>query len=204
MINTQLIPRGIRDRNLLSVMEKIPRHIFVPKNLQTEAYEDHPLPIGEGQTISQPYMVAWMTESLKLTGLEKVLEIGTGSGYQTAILAELSKEVYTVETIASLSVNSQENLRKLNYKNIFFKIDDGTIGWSDKSPFDRIIVTAGANDVPPPLFEQLSENGRMLIPIGERHMQDLFLVEKINGKMQTDNLGSCVFVPLTGRHGMKY
>lgn len=203
MIVTQLIPRGIKDKRLLQVFENIQRDLFVPDNFAPHAYEDHPLPIGENQTISQPFMQAWMTELLELTGKEKVLEIGTGSGYQTAILAELSRLVYSVEILPALSMKAQITLGTLGYKNIFFKIYDGTQGWSEKSPFDRIIVTAGASFIPPPLFEQLIEGGRMVIPVGEPQVQNLILARKIKGKMVTEDLGKCVFVPLVGKYGMK-
>lgn len=203
MIETQLITRGISDKRLLDAMVKVKRHLFVPKQLQNSAYADHPLPIGEGQTISQPFMVAWMTDVLNLSGQEKVLEIGTGSGYQTAILAELSKKVYTVERIASLSQKAQETLDTLGYKNISFKIGDGTEGWAQEAPFDRIIVTAASPSVPEPLFEQLAEKGILVIPVGERFMQILTLVEKVDGKQRTKKLEGCMFVPLIGKYGME-
>ncbi|MCX5781719.1 MAG: protein-L-isoaspartate(D-aspartate) O-methyltransferase [Elusimicrobia bacterium] len=202
MVQQQLIPRGISDKRVLSAMEKVPRHLFVPEKLKEFSYEDGPLPIGEGQTISQPYMVAWMSELLKLTGKEKVLEIGTGSGYQTAVLAELADEIYTVETIEVLSSNAQRILNKMGYKNIFFKTGDGTLGWDEKSPFDRILITAAADKVPPKLFEQLAEKGKMVVPLGERYFQLCSVVEKINGKMTIQKLDGCTFVPLVGKYGM--
>ncbi len=204
MIETQLIPRGINDKNVLKAMKKIPRDIFVPKEYKDKAYEDHPLPIGTGQTISQPYIVALMTQVLELTGKEKVLEIGTGSGYQTAILAELSYRIYTVERVKALSEKAQEVLKSLNYENIYFKIGDGTEGWEEYSPYDRIIVTAAANLVPQPLIEQLSsDNGKMVIPIGERFSQVLTLITKKQNKVEEKGICDCVFVPLIGKYGYK-
>ncbi|MBN1621767.1 MAG: protein-L-isoaspartate(D-aspartate) O-methyltransferase [Endomicrobiales bacterium] len=202
MIKTQLIPRGISDKRVLDAIRKVKRHLFVTKAFQDTAYFDHPLPIGEGQTISQPYMVAWMTELLNLKGTEKVLEIGTGSGYQTAVLSELAKHVFTIERIETLSINAQKILNDLNYKNISFKIGDGTEGWQNEAPFDRILITAGSPVVPAPLLKQLSEGGKLLIPLGERFAQNLTMVEKKDGKMTTKELGACVFVPLIGRHAV--
>lgn len=204
MIDFQLKARGIKDAGVLRAMEKIPRTMFVPRQLQQYAYEDNPLPIGEGQTISQPYMVAVMTELLSLSGREKVLEIGTGSGYQTAILAELSGEVYTIEIVASLSEKAKEALNKLGYTNVFFKTGDGTEGWPGAAPFDRIIVAAATDHVPEPLFEQLTEAGKMAIPLGERYTQILTLVEKQNGKQITTNYDLCTFVPLLGKYGAEF
>jgi len=204
MIETQLIPRGINNRNVLSAMKKIPRHLFVPEEYMDNAYEDHPLPIGSGQTISQPYMVALMTQVLELTGKEKTLEIGTGSGYQTAILAELSYKVYTVERIKSLSEKAQEILKKLKYENIYFKVGDGTEGWKEFAPYDRIIVTASSNSIPEPLIEQLSQNkGRLVIPIGEKFSQVLTLVIKDKENLEKKEICDCVFVPLIGKYGYK-
>jgi protein-L-isoaspartate(D-aspartate) O-methyltransferase len=203
MVRTQLIPRGIRDERVIAAMRKVPRHIFVPETMQQRAYDDMALSIGEGQTISQPYMVAIMTELLELKGGEKVLEIGTGSGYQAAILAELSREVYTVERIAALGALAEERLRVLAYRNVQVKIDDGTLGWIDQSPFDRILITAGAPKVPDPLLEQLAEDGILLAPVGDRYSQQL--VKKIKGKggIREELHTLCVFVPLIGRHGWK-
>ncbi|MBN1824506.1 MAG: protein-L-isoaspartate(D-aspartate) O-methyltransferase [Endomicrobiales bacterium] len=198
MIEEQLKPRGIRDERVLAAMGKIPRELFVPLKFRDASYADHPLPIGSDQTISQPYMVAWMSELLKLTGREKVLEIGTGSGYQTAVLAELSKEVFTVERLPELSAAARKVLKELDYKNIFFAAGDGALGWSEHAPFDRIIVTAAAESIPRPLLEQLADPGRMLIPVGPRSMQQLVLVEKSEGVVGKTALGGCVFVPLIG------
>jgi protein-L-isoaspartate(D-aspartate) O-methyltransferase len=203
MVKNQLIPRGIADEDVLRAMGKIPRHLFVEEALVGEAYNDHPLPIGHKQTISQPYIVALMTEALALTGKEKVLEIGTGSGYQTAILAELADRVYTVERIEALLEKGKELLQSLGYKNIFFKAYDGTLGWEDFAPFDAIMVTAGAPKVPDPLLKQLADGGRMIIPIGNRYSQDLIKVTRVKDRFVEKNLGGCRFVDLIGEHGWK-
>jgi protein-L-isoaspartate(D-aspartate) O-methyltransferase len=203
MVKNQLIPRGIADENVLRAMGKIQRHLFVEEALVGEAYNDHPLPIGHKQTISQPYIVALMTEALELTGREKVLEIGTGSGYQTAILAELADSVYTVERIEPLLEKSKDLLQSLGYKNIYFKAYDGTLGWEDFAPFDAIIVTAGAPKVPDPLLKQLADGGRMIIPIGNKYSQDLIQVTRVKDRFVEKNLGGCRFVDLIGQHGWK-
>jgi protein-L-isoaspartate(D-aspartate) O-methyltransferase len=203
MVKNQLIPRGIADENVLRAMGKIKRHLFVEEALVGEAYNDHPLPIGHKQTISQPYIVALMTEALALTGKEKVLEIGTGSGYQTAILAELSANVYTVERIEPLLERSKSLLLSLGYTNVYFKAYDGTLGWEDFSPFDAIMVTAGAPKVPDPLLKQLSDEGRMIIPIGNKYSQDLIKVTRHKDRFVEKNLGGCRFVDLIGEHGWK-
>jgi protein-L-isoaspartate(D-aspartate) O-methyltransferase len=203
MVKTQLVPRGIRDPRLLEVMAKVPRHLFVEEALSGEAYNDHPLPIGHKQTISQPYIVALMTEALELTGQEKTLEIGTGSGYQTAILAELSRQVFTVERIKDLMVSARKILDALGYTNILFKGFDGTLGWKEFEPFDAIIVTAGAPKIPKPLLDQLAEGGRLVIPVGDRFSQDLIKVTKRQGRTTEENLGGCRFVDLIGLYGWK-
>jgi protein-L-isoaspartate(D-aspartate) O-methyltransferase len=203
MVKNQLIPRGISDPRLLEVMGKVPRHLFIEEALVGEAYNDHPLPIGHKQTISQPYIVALMTEALGLTGKEKTLEIGTGSGYQTAILAELSNTVYTVERIKDLLVKARTLLGELSYTNIFFKAFDGTLGWKDNEPYDAIIVTAGAPKIPQPLLDQLGEGGRLIIPVGNRFSQELIKVTKKRGSYIEKNLGGCRFVDLVGIHGWK-
>jgi protein-L-isoaspartate(D-aspartate) O-methyltransferase len=203
MVKNQLVPRGIADENVLRAMGKIQRHLFVEEALVGEAYNDHPLPIGHKQTISQPYIVALMTEALELTGKEKVLEIGTGSGYQTAILAELSAQVYTVERIEPLLERSKSLLRSLGYTNIYFKAYDGTLGWEDFAPFDAIMVTAGAPKVPAPLLKQLADGGRMIIPIGNKYSQDLIKVTRVKDRFVEKNLGGCRFVDLIGEHGWK-
>ena len=203
MVKTQLIPRGITDREVLRVMGKIPRHLFVGKDLIHEAYNDHPLPIGHNQTISQPYMVALMTQALELTGKERTLEIGTGSGYQTAILAELSKEVYTIERIEPLLEKAKELLGSLGYENIFFKAFDGTLGWEEYAPFDAIMVTAGAPKIPQPLMDQLADGGRMVIPVGDRMTQELIKITRKGHNFNRKNMGGCRFVDLIGIHGWK-
>jgi len=201
MVRTQIESRGITDRLLLEAMRKIPREKFVDEEFKGSAYEDHPLPIGEGQTISQPYIVALMTQSLKLKGKEKVLEIGTGSGYQTAVLAELSREVYSIERYESLVARARLVLESLGYTNVQIFTGDGTEGLEEYAPYDRIIVTAAAPQVPPPLIEQLAEGGRLVIPVGSLYSQDLQVVEKKRGKIFTRTEGGCVFVPLVGKYG---
>ena len=203
MVKTQLIPRGINDKRVLGAMGKIPRDRFIEEALKGEAYNDHPLPIGHKQTISQPYIVALMTEAIELTGNERTLEIGTGSGYQTAILAELSEKVYTVERIKSLLVKSRNILAELGYNNILFKAFDGTLGWKEYEPYDAIIVTAGAPNVPQPLLDQLAEGGRLIIPVGNRFSQELIKMTKKRGRYIQKNLGGCRFVDLIGVHGWK-
>ena len=203
MVKTQLISRGIKDWRVLSVMGKVQRDRFVEEALVGEAYNDHPLPIGHGQTISQPYMVALMTEALGLEGNEKVLEIGTGSGYQTAILAELADKIYTVERIRSLMVRARGILADLNYNNILFKAFDGTLGWKEFEPYDAIIVTAGSPRLPQPLLDQLAEGGRLVIPTGNKFSQELMKVTKKKGTYTQKNLGGCRFVDLVGIHGWK-
>lgn len=203
MVKDQLIRRGINDKRVLEAMRKVPRHLFVPQDVINEAYNDYPLPIGHGQTISQPYMVALMTEALELKGDEKTLEIGTGSGYQTAILAELCKEVYTIERIISLLDKAKKVLKKLGYKNIFFKAGDGTLGWPENRPYDAIIVTAGAPKIPQPLLDQLADKGRLVIPVGDRFSQELVKITKIKDDIIRENLGGCRFVDLIGIHGWK-
>lgn len=203
MVTEQLIWRGISDPRVLEVFRKVLRHKFVPPTLQDIAYSDHPLPVGEGQTISQPYMVALMTEKLGLTGDEKVLEIGTGSGYQAAILLELAREVYSVERYKTLADKAEEILKELGYKNIKIKVGDGTIGWEEHAPYDGIIVTAGAPDIPKSLLSQLNENGRLVIPVGGRFSQVLTLVEKKKDRFTTQDICGCVFVPLIGKEGWR-
>ena len=201
MVEEQLIPRGIKNQRVLDAFYKIERHKFIPENLRNTAYADFPLPIGEGQTISQPYIVALMTECLDLTGKEKVLEIGTGSGYQTAILVELAGEVYSIERFESLAERAQTILGDLGYKNIKIKVGDGTMGWEEARPFDRIIITAASPKVPLPLIDQLTDNGKLILPLGESFSQVLTLVEKKDGKLKSIDVCGCVFVPLIGKHG---
>jgi protein-L-isoaspartate(D-aspartate) O-methyltransferase len=201
MVEEQIISRGIKDPRLIAAMKKIPRHLFVEEALQSQAYSDHPLPIGEKQTISQPYMVALMTEVLKLTGKEKVLEIGAGSGYQAAILAELAERVFSIERIRSLAIRARELLYELGYFNIEIKIFDGTLGWAEKGPFDAIIVTAGAPDIPQPVIDHSGMGGRWVIPVGNAFSQDLIRMTKTEEGIRREDLGGCRFVKLIGRHG---
>jgi protein-L-isoaspartate(D-aspartate) O-methyltransferase len=203
MVETQLIPRGISDKRVLAAVRKVPRHRFVGIGLLGEAYNDHPLPIGEGQTISQPYIVALMTEALELTGTEYTLEIGTGSGYQTALLAELSRRVYTVERVKPLMNGAIKLLDELGYTNISFKIFDGTLGWEENGPYDAIIVTAGAPQIPQPLIDQLAEKGRLVIPVGDRYSQELIRITRKKGRLVRKSFGGCRFVDLIGVHGWK-
>ncbi|MFH1202256.1 MAG: protein-L-isoaspartate(D-aspartate) O-methyltransferase [Candidatus Omnitrophota bacterium] len=201
MVEEQLIRRGIKNERVLAAFSKVPRHKFIPENLHDSAYGDFPLAIGEGQTISQPYMVAIMTEHLDPKKSEKILEIGTGSGYQAAILAELAGEVYSVERFDGLSKKAEMVLSELGYKNIHLKVDDGTLGWREFAPFDGIIITAGAPKVPNNLVGQLTDDGRMLIPIGGSFSQVLTLVKKQIGQITCKEICGCVFVPLVGKHG---
>lgn len=203
MVRNQLIPRGISDPRVLEAMGKVPRHRFLEEALEGEAYNDHPLPIGHKQTISQPYIVALMTEALELVGREETLEIGTGSGYQTAILAELSKKVYTVERIRPLLAETRNLLAELGYNNILFKAFDGTLGWKEHEPYDAIIVTAGAPKIPQPLLDQLADGGRLIIPIGNKFSQDLIKVTRKRENYIQKNLGGCRFVDLVGIYGWK-
>lgn len=203
MVEEQLIPRGIKNQRVLDAFYKIERHKFIPEDLRNSAYADFPMPIGEGQTISQPYIVALMTEYLGLTGKEKVLEIGTGSGYQTAILSELAGEIYSVERFEVLAVRAQAILNELGYKNIKVKAGDGTLGWKEAAPFDRIIITAASPKIPLPLIEQLADNGKLILPLGESFSQVLTLLEKKEGKLKSVDVCGCVFVPLVGKHGWK-
>jgi protein-L-isoaspartate(D-aspartate) O-methyltransferase len=203
MVEEQLKRRGIRDGRVLEAMSKVPRHTFVPEAHRGAAYEDRPLPIGEGQTISQPYMVAVMTQSLDLKGEERVLEIGTGSGYQTAILAELAKEVCTMERIPALLERARSILQSLGYENILFKIGDGTKGWPEKAPFEGIIVTAGAPEIPQTLLAQLADGGRLVIPVGPRYTQTLYKVTRRGKNYTEEDITGCVFVPLLGEYGWK-
>ncbi len=201
MVEEQLVRRGIADRRVLEAMRKVPRHRFVEEALRERAYGDHPLPIGEGQTISQPYMVAAMTQLLRLQGDEKVLEVGTGSGYQTAILAELARRVCSVERLPTLAARARRVLEELGYTNAVVKTGDGTYGWPDEAPFDRILVTAAAPAVPAPLFQQLAEGGRLVLPVGDAYAQTLHLVDKVEGRMRTSTDCGCVFVKLVGKYG---
>ncbi|HOP60856.1 MAG TPA: protein-L-isoaspartate(D-aspartate) O-methyltransferase [Candidatus Saccharicenans sp.] len=195
MVEYQIKARGIKDKRVLSAMLKVPRHLFVPEEMKDLAYRDEPLPIGYSQTISQPYIVAYMTEALKLRPEDKVLEIGTGSGYQTAILAELVREVYTIEIIPELSQRAEETLKSLGYTNIEFLIGDGSRGWPEKAPFDAILVSAAPAEVPPALVDQLQINGRLILPVGT-DSQELVLIKKTKKGLEKTSLIGVRFVPL--------
>lgn len=201
MVQDQLVDRGIRDERVLDAMRTVPRHLFVGPGLEDSAYGDHALPIGEGQTISQPYMVALMTQELSLQGAEKVLEIGTGSGYQTAVLARLAERVFSIERVASLARRAGETLESLGAANVIVHVGDGTIGLSEFAPYDRIMVTAGAPDVPQSLLDQLADPGIMVIPVGGQGFQELKIIRRQAGATSVRDAGGCVFVPLLGREG---
>ncbi len=196
MVRKQLAERGIRDPRVLDAMRNVPRHEFVPETFRQDAYEDYPLPIGEGQTISQPYIVAAMLEHLVLQPTDRILEVGTGSGYVTALLSLLSAEVYSVERHAQLAASAERTLHRLQYRNVKIRIGDGIQGWAEYAPFDAILVSAAAPDLPPTLFAQLREGGRMMAPIGPPFSQDLQLISKINGQPEAQILEGCRFVPL--------
>lgn len=201
MVAEQLVPRGISDKRVLDAFLKVERHKFISEEARGNAYADFPVPIGEGQTISQPYIVALMTQSLDLSGEEKVLEIGTGSGYQAAILAELAKEVYSIERFEGLGKKAEAVLKASGYANIKIKVGDGTLGWPESAPFDRIIVTAASPRIPLPLVEQLTDPGRLILPLGEAFRQVLTMVEKKKGMIESVEVCGCVFVPLVGKYG---
>lgn len=201
MVETQLVPRGIKDLRVLNVMRRVPRHLFLAEQLREQAYSDMALSTTEGQTISQPYMVAVMTELLELKGDEKILEIGTGSGYQTAILAELSREVYSIERVKALSDSAREILAVLGYSNIHIKHGDGTLGWPEAAQFDRILITAAAPDLPETLIRQLSEGGIIIAPVGDRYSQQLVKGTKKGEEIYREYHTPCVFVPLIGEYG---
>jgi len=203
MVAEQIAYRGVKDPRVLAVMGKVPRHEFMPEALRTQAYGDHAMPIGDGQTISQPYIVALMTELLELKGDERVLEIGTGSGYQAAVLAELCQKVFTVERVKALADKARVTLDRLGYRNVAMKTFDGTYGWKDMAPFDAIMVTAAGPDIPQTLVEQLKEGGRLVIPVGERSSQVLKKVIKSPAGIVTESSIPCMFVPLIGNHGWK-
>ena len=198
MVRTHLAGRGIRDARVLAAMASVPRHEFVPAELQADAYEDHPLPIGDGQTISQPYIVAAMLEHLALRATDRVLEVGTGSGYATALLSLLCAEVFSVERYASLAASAEATLLRLGYANVRIKLGDGSLGWGEQAPFDAILVSAATSEVPEPLFAQLVEGGRMIIPVGSPLSQELQLIRKVNGRAEVRVLEGCRFVPLVG------
>lgn len=201
MVETQLAGRGIKDERVLEAMRKVPRHMFVDEALREQAYNDHPLPIAEKQTISQPYVVALMSESLELTGSEKVLEIGTGSGYQSAVLAELAGRVFSIERYPDLAYRANSVLQKLGYKNVIIRVGDGSLGWPDDAPFDGVVVTAGTPKIPQPLVDQLAMGGRLVVPVGDRFGQDLVLVRRLADGIKKTSLGGVRFVDLVGKWG---
>jgi protein-L-isoaspartate(D-aspartate) O-methyltransferase len=203
MVRSQIEARGIRDPRVLSAFRMVPRHLFVSEALREQAYGDYPLPIGEQQTISQPYIVAEMTQALELKKDDRVLEIGTGSGYQAAVLAQIVYRVYTVERRRSLYMQARSLFDKLNYHNIVTKYADGTKGWQEESPFDAIVVTAGAPELPELLIHQLTKGGRLVVPVGNQHTQELIKIYRDREKIQQTNLGGCRFVKLVGEHGWK-
>ena len=203
MVERQLRKRGIRDERVLAAMLAVPRHEFVPADLAPEAYSDRPLPIGHGQTISQPFMVAAMAEALRLSGGERILEIGTGCGYQAAVLSLLGREVRTIEIQEDLAVDAADRLRRLGYHNVQVHVADGTLGWPDAAPYAAIIVTAAAPDVPPPLAAQLAEGGHLIVPVGTPDEQRLLYLEKHGGTLTQSALYHCRFVPLIGQYGWK-
>ena len=203
MVQEQLIPRGISNPQVIEAMREVPRHCFVDDALQSRAYGDFPLPISAGQTISQPYIVALMTEALALTGSERVLEIGTGSGYQAAILSRLCSQVYTIERINVLLAGARRVFDHLRYFTLVAKLDDGTLGWPEHGPYDAIIVTAGGPEIPQPLVDQLEDGGRLVIPVGEQHLQVLQLLEKKDDGVQIRDLEKVRVVDLVGEHGWR-
>lgn len=203
MVAHQIERRGIKDPCVLEAMRNVPRHLFVDEALRDQAYSDFPLPIGSGQTISQPYIVALMTQQLGLKGNEKVLEVGTGSGYQAAILAELARVVYSVERVPALLPRARKILERLKYTNVMLKLDDGTWGWQSEAPFDAIIVTAGSPSVPQPLIDQLNDPGVLIIPVGDESSQTLVKVTRSVGKIHQEDMGGVRFVKLVGDHGWK-
>ena len=201
MVEEQLVERGVKNLSVLEAMSRVPRHLFAQDSLQHRAYGDTPLPIGENQTISQPYIVGAMTEALALKGEERVLEIGTGSGYQTAIIAELCRQVFTIERLNNLSRKAQNILESLNYMNIVFKMFDGTYGWPDQAPFDAIFITASAPEIPDSLVKQLGDGGRLVAPIGGADKQKLVVLTKKGDRVSRRDLVNCKFVPLIGKYG---
>lgn len=204
MVERQIEARGVRDKNVLQAMLDVERHLFVPSSYRSSAYGDHPLPIGDGQTISQPYIVALMTESLGLDGSDKVLEIGTGSGYQAAVLGEICDSVFSIEIFESLFNRSSELLKELGYTNIYLKQGDGYLGWEEYAPFDAIIVTCAPTHIPPALEEQLAEGGRMIIPTGNEYYQELVLIRKSKGKLKREESIPVRFVPMIREDGKTY
>lgn len=201
MVAEQMAGQGIRDERVLAVFRRIPRHEFVPPSATEQAYENHPIAIGQGQTISQPYMVACMTQALDLHGGEKVLEVGSGSGYQTAVLKALNADVYTIERVPELSERARENVERTGFSGVHYRVGDGSLGWPEEAPFDRVIVTAGAPTMPVSLVEQLREGGLMVIPVGGEEEQELLLVRRGQGRVTRERICSCIFVKLWGEEG---
>lgn len=203
MVQEQIVARGVTDPRTIGALLEVPRHLFVDDAMRARAYGDYPLPIAAGQTISQPYIVAFMTQALQLQGEERVLEIGTGSGYQAAVLSRLCRQVYTVERINALLANARKVFDSLRYYNIVAKLDDGTMGWLEHAPYDAIIVTAGGPEIPAPLIDQLGDPGRLIIPVGDQDIQDLQLLTKRDGEIEVESLASVRFVDLIGEHGWR-
>ena len=201
MVEEQVRARGIKDQQIIQVMLKVPRHLFVEEGLVPMAYNDHPLSIGEGQTISQPYIVAYMVECLKLRPEDRILEIGTGCGYATATLAEIGSQVYSMERLPTLLMKARKTLKRLGYKNIVLKLGDGTQGWPEQAPFDGILVSAASPNIPQPYLDQLAEGGRLILPIGGEDCQELILITKTKGKYRQETLSGCRFVKLMGKYG---
>lgn len=201
MVEEQLRARGITDKRVLTAMSKVPRHHFVAEGLEGQAYSDRALPIEQGQTISQPYMVAIMTAGLELEGGEKVLDVGTGSGYQTAVLAEIAARVFSIERIEKLAAKAKKTLDELGYRNVVVKVGDGTLGWKQFAPYDRILVSAGSPKVPPPLVDQLADGGILVVPVGDSVSQKLMVVRKKAGRAKATDSCACTFVPLVGKEG---
>jgi protein-L-isoaspartate(D-aspartate) O-methyltransferase len=204
MVLNQLRKRGVRDQRVLEAMEGVPRHEFVSEEFREHAYEDQPISIGEGQTISQPFMVAVMAEAMALTGIEKVLEIGAGSGYAAGIISRLAKQVFAVESHASLALAAQQRLALLGFDNVSVHTGDGSAGLKESAPFDAIVVAAAAPNIPQPLIDQLAEGGRLVIPVGDEQSQNLVLITKSGGEIHSKTLHHCRFVPLVGRYGFDY
>jgi protein-L-isoaspartate(D-aspartate) O-methyltransferase len=200
MVDEQVAGRGVTDPRVLAAMRRVPRHRFVQEALRARAYGDHPLPIGEDQTISQPFIVGLMTSLLELTGREKVLEIGTGSGYQTAVLAAVARRVCSIERLPRLAERARALLESLGHDNVWIRVGNGTLGWPDQAPFDRIIVTAGGPVIPPPLVQQLAEGGRMVLPVGSSDNQTLTVVDNVGGELRQRTHGECKFVRLVGKY----
>ncbi len=201
MVQEQLVSRGIKDPRVLGAMAKVPRHLFLEGELWDQAYEDHPLPIGADQTISQPYMVALMVEALGLKGTERVLEVGTGSGYEAAVLGELCAQVFSVEEVEDLALKARTILTSLGYRNVSVLVGDGTLGWEEHAPYDAVVISAAAPCIPRPLLEELKTPGYLVLPMGEKELQSLVRIRKDRERIREEYLGECRFVELRGRYG---